>query len=228
MAEIDFGKLTGPFDMDDLEWRVQSCGKNAKGIWARIVPYVTCRAIMERLDQVAGPGNWKNRFESGPGTGMLCGIALRIEGEWIEKWDGADKTDIEEVKGVLSSAMKRAAVQWGIGRYLYSVEPVFAHVCEGGKRYGKLKDGTLFHWDLPEGKEREAGGGKREEAGGEQGLETVEFLNLVQAREQIEKTKNPQELFGWMNKNLYRLLRPVKAEIMECFNARLRELKAAA
>jgi hypothetical protein len=38
---------------------------------------------------------------------------------WISRCDGADDTNIEGAKGGLSDAFKRAAVKFGIGRYLY-------------------------------------------------------------------------------------------------------------
>ena len=38
---------------------------------------------------------------------------------WISKSDGADDSNIEGAKGGLSDAFKRAAVKFGIGRYLY-------------------------------------------------------------------------------------------------------------
>ena len=53
--------------------------------------------------------------------------------EWITKYDGAPNTDIEAVKGGLSDASKRAAVQWGIGRYLYGMESVWVDVEQRGK-----------------------------------------------------------------------------------------------
>lgn len=49
--------------------------------------------------------------------GVECGISIKIDGEWITKWDAAENTQVEAVKGGRSGAMKRAAVQWGIGRY---------------------------------------------------------------------------------------------------------------
>jgi hypothetical protein len=58
--------------------------------------------------------------------------------------------DVEPVKGGLSNAMKRAAVHYGIGRYLYDVEESFARVHDGGKYSAKTKDGTWFKWDPPE------------------------------------------------------------------------------
>jgi hypothetical protein len=117
-------KLKAPFDPLDIEWRIQSAGKSNSGkLWAILIPYVTNRAIQERLDEVCGVEGWKNQFTDTPsGKGMLCGISLKISDEWITKWDGAEETAVEAVKGGLSGAMKRAAVQWGIGRYLYRLD----------------------------------------------------------------------------------------------------------
>ncbi|EFL6856235.1 recombinase, partial [Escherichia coli] len=51
-----------------------------------------------------------------------------------------------------SGAMKRAAVQWGIGRYLYNLEEGFAQTSldkKQGWHRAKLKDGTGFYWLPP-------------------------------------------------------------------------------
>jgi len=141
--------LHDKFPPADLEWRLQSCGKNNKGIWAICLCYVTNRAIMQRLDHVMKPHNWKNEYIAGPQGGILCGLSLRVDGEWITKWDGADNTQVEPVKGGLSDSMKRAAVQWGIGRYLYNLEATFADVCANGQKRGQTKDRESFRWNPP-------------------------------------------------------------------------------
>lgn len=154
LPPFDFAAaLQAPFGSDDLEWKVQTCGNGNNGIWALVVPYISARAIQARLDQVMGVAGWKNRYEpimKGPDVaGWLCFLALKFDGEWIEKVDGADLTDIEAVKGGLSNALKRAAVQWGLGRYLYSFEKCWANVHANGKEYGKTKEGAAFRWDPP-------------------------------------------------------------------------------
>ena len=113
-----------PFAPEDLEWRLQKVVEARElGI---AVPYVTNRAIMSRLDDVVGPENWYNEFKPWHGAGgkeaQLCGISIRYGEGFITKWDGAENSDIEPVKGGLSDSMKRAAVQWGIGRVLYNME----------------------------------------------------------------------------------------------------------
>ena len=144
--------LTKPFPAKDIEWRVQSCGEKQGRIWAKVLAYVTNRAIMERLDSVCGPENWRNEFDPwtiGEHAAVLCGISIKIGDEWITKWDGAENTEFEPVKGGLSSAMKRAAVQWGIGRYLYNLDTGWAQVVDKGEHFAKTPEGKGFYWNPP-------------------------------------------------------------------------------
>ena len=152
MKDVDFKALQERFAAGEIEWRLQQSGERNGRIWAICVPYVTNRAIQSRLDEVVGPESWKNEFRPGPGGGVMCGISVRIGTEWVTKWDGAENTDVEGVKGGLSGAMKRSAVQWGIGRYLYALDETFATVSDGGRFRGKLPDkagGKSFRWDPP-------------------------------------------------------------------------------
>lgn len=121
---IDFKELAKPFAYEDLEWRtLRVLGKTVDNVQAMIVPYVTARAIQDRLDLVCEPNGWWNEFRDWKG-GQLCGITIGN----VTKWDGAKDTQIEALKGGLSDAMKRAAVQWGIGRYLYKLPPMKAQI----------------------------------------------------------------------------------------------------
>lgn len=132
-------KLSKPFAPEDLEWRLQGTNKNKTGGFA--VPYVTNRAIQDRLDDVVGPENWRNEFRPWHGNGkkeaQICGISIYNEQrkEWITKWDGAEDTDIEAIKGGLSDSMKRAAVQWGVGRILYKMDTVWVDIEQKGSSY---------------------------------------------------------------------------------------------
>ena len=117
MKEI-IKKLSEPFEPHEIEWRVGSTNKDkSKGL---MLAYVTNRAIMNRLDEVVGAENWKSEFRE-IHKGIICSLSIRFTelGEWITKEDGADLTAIEPTKGGLSDSMKRAAVQFGLGRYLY-------------------------------------------------------------------------------------------------------------
>lgn len=155
--KIDWDKLKEPFPEKDIEWRLSRSGKSQKGIWAMCLAYVTNRAIMDRLDEVVGVENWKNEFIPAPDGGVLCGLSIRINDEWVTKWDGAENTNIDAVKGGLSGAMKRAAVQFGIGRYLYNLEEGFAIIDRDGKFRAVVSaknnrvdsEEVRFQWDPP-------------------------------------------------------------------------------
>ncbi len=129
-------ELAKPFAPEDLEWRPQQTNKEKTCGMA--VAYVTNRAIQDRLDDVIGPDNWHNEFKPwhlvGNKESQICGISIFFEGRgFVTKWDGAEDTDIEAVKGGLSDSMKRAAVQWGIGRYLYKMDGIWVNVEVRGK-----------------------------------------------------------------------------------------------
>ena len=155
MATFDLGALRACFPTEDISWRPLVYTRDRKR--ALVFAYVSNRAIMDRLDAVCGPANWRNIFQRGPDGGVICGISIRVEGEWVTKWDGAENTERESVKGGLSASMRRAAVQWGIGRYLYRLPRAWVPVDDRGRltrvpelppdyrvmtRHGNSGDGT--------------------------------------------------------------------------------------
>lgn len=154
---FDLTRLADKFPAEAIEWRIGRAGYAKTGQpYGTVLAYITNRAIMQRLDDVIGPLNWKNEFKPGPLGGVICGISLWDEDkkEWVCKWDGGENTQIEAVKGGLSDAMKRAGVQWGIGRYLYDLEEGFALISEKGAyrasgidKYSKKE--YAFKWDPP-------------------------------------------------------------------------------
>lgn len=148
--------LAKPFKESEVEWRIQQSGIDKNGNpWAMALCYVTNRAIMNRLDDVFGIGGWKNEYKQTPSMqGTLCGISCKISDEWVTKWDGAEDTAIEATKGGLSSSMKRSAVQWNIGRYLYLLDTGWVTITDdktAHKAKVKGKDGkdVWFNWLPP-------------------------------------------------------------------------------
>ena len=135
-------ELAMPFAPEDLEWRLQiTMEEKLRGM---AMPYVTNRAIQNRLDDVVGPENWYNDFKPwhsiGKKESQICGISIYFEGRgFVTKWDGAEDSDIEPVKGGLSDSMKRAAYQWGIGRILYNMDTVWVEIEKRNKGYA-IKD----------------------------------------------------------------------------------------
>lgn len=124
-------ELQKPFKEEEIEWRVGATNKDKT--MGLALPYVTNKAIQNRLDEVFGVFGWKNEFKQWKGNSQLCGISIWDEDkhEWLTKYDGADDTTMESTKGGLSDSMKRAAVQFGIGRYLYKLDPIWVPLKDG-------------------------------------------------------------------------------------------------
>lgn len=150
---INFKGLSDPFPADDIEWFIGvTTNDKTKGL---AIPFITARAVQSRLDEVAGPNNWKNRFIEWKTGAQLCEILIYNEEthEWVGKVDGSADTDIEEIKGGLSSAFKRSATMWGIGRYLYNLENIWVDIEKKGNSYVMTPTQTLVlpAWALPGG-----------------------------------------------------------------------------
>ncbi len=126
-------RLKQPFPFEEIECKVQATTNDkAKGL---AVFYINSRAIQNRLDEVVGPLKWENKYEVWQDKSQICGISIYDDdrSEWVTKYDGAENTDYEPIKGGLSDAFKRAAVMWGLGRYLYDIDGLWADVEQRGK-----------------------------------------------------------------------------------------------
>lgn len=133
-------QLRVPFPRAEIKWRAGRTNSDKTRAYA--LPYIEARAVVDRLDEVMGPSNWKTEFRTGPSGGVICSLALRVDGEWIAKENGADNTDLEAVKGGLSDSLKRAATMWGIGRYLYRYVAEIVQI----DKHGRLE----YHPPLPD------------------------------------------------------------------------------
>lgn len=134
-----FDKLSAPFPPEAIHWRAQNVTERNGGS-ALALAYIDARDVQDRLDAVCGPENWSDRYEETAKGRVICTLSIcGPEGCWISKSDGAGDTDVEGEKGALSDALKRAAVKWGIGRYLYDLGNVWAP-CE----LMKDRDGNLL------------------------------------------------------------------------------------
>lgn len=113
--------LHAPFPAEAIHWRAQTVGKAKNGGYGALaLAYLDARDVMDRLDEICGAENVQVHHYDAGGK-MACRIGVLINGQWIWKSDGAGETDIEADKGAFSGALKRAAVHWGIGRYLYDL-----------------------------------------------------------------------------------------------------------
>lgn len=101
-------------------------GRGANGERKRVaeVSYITARQVMDRLDEVFGVLNWWTRFHLVAENTVLCELTVSLpNGTTVTKSDygySNNNNDSDNgIKGAASDALKRAAVHFGIGRYLY-------------------------------------------------------------------------------------------------------------
>ncbi len=115
------------------------------------VAYVDARQVQDKLDDVVGPQNWRTRYEVLDGQ-LFCHLGIWDEDkrEWVEKSDTGTESMAEKEKGQVSDAFKRAAVQWGVGRFLYSlgIKKTKSTKNKAGKYVPSATEGGKQIWDL--------------------------------------------------------------------------------
>src|SRR5437868_3432496 len=90
------------------KWRIHSVSKSFPA--ATCVAYIDARDVMYILDEVVGPENWQSDYKEIKGN-LYAGIAIKINNEWVWKWDCGTEPNTEKEKGEASDAFKRAAVK---------------------------------------------------------------------------------------------------------------------
>lgn len=159
---IDWESLKEPFPEKEISWRIGQVGTTSNGTWASCLAYLESRAVYSRLNDVLGPSGWKNESTVVTISPNLFGVKCRLsiwdyaKKDWVFKEDAADPTDTEGLKGAFSGAMKRAAVLWGVGLYLYDLDRTFAKILpekkDGAHYQPKDKNGKYeaFYWLPPQ------------------------------------------------------------------------------
>lgn len=98
------------------KFRVQQ----AKQYGANCVAYIDSRDVQDLLDEVVGADKWQDKYSEVKGN-LFCSIGILCGETWVWKTDCGAESNVEKQKGEASDAFKRAAVKWGIGRFLYSL-----------------------------------------------------------------------------------------------------------
>lgn len=133
-----------------FKWRVQ--GANREKTKVQLTAYIDARQVMEILDEHC---DWSSSFEEISG-GVFCSITIHgPNGEKFTRTDAgsrieADSTDQmyeQGFKASASDAFKRAAVQFGVGRFLYDQPKVWLPCND--KRQPVDERGQVI-WDLSE------------------------------------------------------------------------------
>lgn len=159
---MNLDDLRKPFQPEAISWRVGST--NADKTKGMALCYIDARDVQDRLDAVCGIQGWQCRYVPTHDKKTICEIGILCDfpgyagpnhpSEWVWKADGAGDSDIEAEKGALSDAFKRAAVRWGVGRYLYDLDSPWVALEAAGRsfkiapgEYAKLR--ALLAKDAP-------------------------------------------------------------------------------
>lgn len=114
---------------DEIECRIGSVG--AKGF--TMLLYKDARCDMNILDETFTPYGWQRAHREIKGT-VYCGVGIYYGSiadaeqglnPWVWKWDAGAESYTEKEKGEASDSFKRACVNWGIGRELYTAPLIF-------------------------------------------------------------------------------------------------------
>ncbi len=108
---IQFRKLKA----DEIECRIGQI----KATGLTLLLYKDARCDMNVLDETVGPLNWK-REHTRDNRNCIVSIYDKEKKEWVSKEDTGTESNTEADKGLASDSFKRACVNWGIGRELYT------------------------------------------------------------------------------------------------------------
>lgn len=127
---------------DEIECRIGQINKQGKGL--SLLLYKDARCDMAILDETVGALNWQREHYEVKGN-MYCKVSIwdAEKNTWVWKSDCGTESNTEAQKGEASDSFKRACVNWGIGRELYTSPFIWvpANLCrlENGKCFDKFE-----------------------------------------------------------------------------------------
>lgn len=148
-----FQELSKPFPATEIQWKVQVVSRDKRR--ALVLAYLDARAVMDRLDAVVGPTGWSDSYEVYPADASTNGhtvqakcrlTILSIAKEDVGEGSMPGDQSSSSVKAAVSDALKRAAVKFGIGRYLYKLDGVWVDYDDEKKR--PLETPALPEWAM--------------------------------------------------------------------------------
>lgn len=123
---------------DEIECRVAT----VKSSGVSLLLYKNARADMNILDETVGAENWQRTHSR---DNANCTVSIWDDGkkQWISKEDTGVESNADADKGKASDSFKRACVNWGIGRELYTAPFIWVpsnkcNIIDSGRkdRYG--------------------------------------------------------------------------------------------
>lgn len=131
---------------DEIEVRVQQAIESKGKPHANLLLYKNARVDMDLLDEQFGCLGWQ-REHTFKNNRNYCKVSVydKDHDRWVSKEDVGVESNTEEVKGEASDSFKRACVNLGIGRELYTAPSIFVELTDsevsdnGVDKYGNKK-----------------------------------------------------------------------------------------
>jgi hypothetical protein len=136
--------LAMPFNLSEVKFKPQAVKNNR----ALALAYVDARVIQDRLDEVLGVEGWQDEYQLLPDGSVVCKLTLKLGDQWITKMDVGSPSEQpdsgDRLKAAFSDALKRAAVKFGIGRYLYRLPSQWADYDPVKKQFSRTPQLPAF------------------------------------------------------------------------------------
>ncbi|MDU3456660.1 MAG: hypothetical protein E7F47_01995 [Peptoniphilus harei] len=129
---------------NEIDVRVQMVNQN----YISVLLYKDARVDMKILDETFGPMNWQ-RHHDVINNNLFCTVSIYDEDkkQWISKQDVGIPSYTQAEKGEASDSFKRACINIGIGRELYSAPGIFITPQQGEvtQNKGKYQTKSKFY-----------------------------------------------------------------------------------
>lgn len=130
---------------EDIEVRVAQTLAGNNKVRVNLLLYKNARVDMKIMDELFTPMGWK-RTHKLIGDRLYCCVEVYNPEtkEWISKEDVGVESNTEAEKGQASDSFKRACVNWGIGRELYTAPRITIELNEN--EYTKDQNSRIKVW----------------------------------------------------------------------------------
>jgi len=139
--------LARPFHPSEVKFKPQT----VKGNRALAIAYIDCRVIQDRLDAVLGVMGWQDEYMIQTDGSVVCKLQLKLGDQWVSKMDVGSPSEQpdsgDRLKAAFSDSLKRAAVKFGIGRYLYRLTAIWTDYDPVKKQF--IQPPKLPSWAIP-------------------------------------------------------------------------------
>lgn len=143
---MDEIRLLGKEDIDVRVAQTTTYNNNGQMVVkVALLLYKDARVDMKVLDELFTPMGWK-RTHKLIGDRLYCQVEVwdAEKKEWICKEDVGVESNTEAEKGQASDSFKRACVNWGIGRELYTAPKISVELNE--REYTRDQQGKIRVW----------------------------------------------------------------------------------